>query len=158
VQRLSGALVISAASAARALPTQSLKLSWHQIDGFPNQLIMRLENPSAKALCVPDVDTKDGISFTQFGKSVDPFYFHNRAILQWRGADLISGLLVVPPKRRVDVFYDLNEWRLKRGRATALISIPTYDCLEFFRVGSPRARPATSQFRFNAPLSVAPND
>ena len=92
---------------AQAQPT--LKLSWQQIREMPNNLVLRLQNPGSKAICVPDLEAKESLSFTQFGKRVDRFYYDNRAILQWRGADLISGMIVVPPGRRVDIFFDLNE-------------------------------------------------
>ena len=62
-----------------------LKLEWQQIREMPNNLVLRIENPRQTAVCLSDVDTKEGISFSQFGKAVEPFYFANRAILQWRG-------------------------------------------------------------------------
>src|SRR3954468_1789149 len=93
-----------------------LKLTWQQIREVPNNLVLRLQNPGSPAICVPDVEAKESISFAQFGRKVEPLYYHKRAVLQWRGADLISGMIVVPPGKHVDIFYDLNEWMLKRGR------------------------------------------
>jgi hypothetical protein len=151
------AFLIGATSpAAHALPHPSLMLSWDQIDGFPSTLVLRLKNSGSRAVCVPDVDSKERISFTQFGSEVEPFSYLNRAVLEWRGADLISGFIVVPPRRRVDIYYDLNEWTLKGGRATASIAIPVYDCLEFFRQSSPHPARANSHYEFDAVLSVAP--
>jgi hypothetical protein len=125
---------------------------------MPNNVVLRLENVGPTALCLPDVEVKEAVLFTQFGKTVQPFYYSNRAILRWRGADLISGMIVVPPGKRFEIFYDLNEWVLKRGKAAASITIPEYDCLTFFQESSPRPTRATSHFSFDAPMSVAPKD
>src|SRR5437879_281044 len=91
-------LAVTIALPAYARPP--LELTWQQIHELPNNLVLRLQNLGSTAVCVPDVEAKEGISFTQFGRRVEPFYYHNRAILQWRGADLITGMIVVPPSRR----------------------------------------------------------
>src|SRR6266567_5877439 len=149
VQALTAALLAcTLALSAQARPP--LKLTWQQIREVPNNLELRLQNPSSTAVCVPDVEAKESISFTQFGRKVEPFYYQNRAILQWRGADLISGMIVVPPGKRVDVFYDLTEWMLKRGKASASVTIPAYNCLEFFEKSSPRPIRLTSRFSVDA--------
>jgi hypothetical protein len=157
-RRMLVAAMLAGVIAAPAHTQPSLKLSWEQIREVPNNLVLRLQNPGSTAVCVPDVEVKESISFSQFGRKVDPFYYHNRAILQWRGADLISGMIVVPPGRRIDVFFDLNEWMLKRGKATASINVPAYDCLVFFQKASPRPVRLHSQFSVSAPLSVAPKN
>ena len=72
--------------------------------------------------------------------------------------DLISGLIVVPPGQGVDIFFDLNEWTLKQGKATASISLPAYYCSEFFRDERPQPTWIKEHFGFNAPLSVEPRD
>ncbi len=152
------AIVLAAAIGGSAHAKPLLKLSWQQIREVPNNIVLRLQNSSSTAVCVPDVEAKESLSFTQFGKSVEPFYYHNRAILQWRGTDLISGMIVVPPGRRVDIFFDLNEWRLRRGKATVSVSIPAYVCLEFFAKSQPRAARLTSRFTVDAPLSTEPKN
>ena len=147
---------LSSCDAAPAHTQPSLKLGWEQIREIPNNLVLLLQNKSSKAVCVPDVEAKESLSFTQFGKEVERFSYANRAILQWRGADLISGMIVVPPGKRVDIYFDLNEWILKRGKATASVSVPAYDCVEFFQKGSPQPTQITSQFALDAPASVPP--
>jgi hypothetical protein len=148
----------SISAAAPAMRHPSLNLSWERIVGFPNTLVLRLQNPGSSALCVPDVDSKEKISFTQGGQTVERFYYHNRPVLEWRGADLISGLIVVPPRRRVDIYYDLNEWMLKRRAATVSVNIPVYNCRELFRETAPHSESAISHFNFDAVLSVAPKE
>jgi hypothetical protein len=151
-------LILAAAIGCPAEAKPSLKLSWQQIREVPNNIVLRLQNSNSTAVCVPDVEAKESLSFTQFGKRVEPFYYHNRAIRQWRGADLISGMIVVPPGRRIDIFFDLNEWRLRRGKATASVSIPAYDCMEFFAKSSLRAARLISRFTVDAPLSTEPKN
>ena len=151
-------IIGSLSQCGQSQPSSSLELKWHQMREMPNNLVLRLENSGTTAACVPDVEVKESISFTQSGREVGRFWYHNRAILQWRDADLISGMIVVPAGRSVDIYYDLNEWMLKRGGATASIDIPEYDCLEFFRESAPRATHRRSRFNFDAPLSIEPVD
>src|SRR4051794_24132018 len=131
VALLGAAVTGSAASNSHANLRSILTLEWERIPEFPHALVLRLKNDGARAICVPDVSVSEYIEFTQNGKRVPPFWTTNRAVLMWHGADLISGMIVVPPKRTVDVNFDLNQWKLKQGAASAKVAMSAYDCFEF---------------------------
>ena len=112
-------------------------------------LRLRLENPSSGAICIAQADT-ERIEFYQSGERIWPEIFVSRALLMWRNANLISGMVVVPPKKDFLVYYDLTDWPLKRGPVRAAIKFPTYDCASFFESESPAPTELGSQFEFNA--------
>ena len=145
-------------SQSRPPKPPSLTVSWTQIPLLPDSLVLELRNSSESAACVPDIEAKESVSFTQFGKEVERFSYTNRAILEWRGADLIGGMIVVPPGKHVEIYFNLNEWIFRQAKASASAHIPVYDCLEFFRNTSPQSVHLNSQFSFSAPLSSPPND
>lgn len=117
---------------------------------------MRLHNSGQRAWCISETDTREGIRFEQAGREANPFEYSSRAMLQWKGAELISGLVVVPPGKHVEVYYDLSEWSLKQGDTAAAITLPVFDCLEFFQSKSPQPQTLRSTFRFDATTSPTP--
>ena len=104
-----------------------------------NTITVRLENAGPAALCIADVDTKEKIQFRQNGHEAFPLAELNRAMMEWRGADLIGGFVVVPPARYVDLFYTLTDWRLHPGPANVEVKFPVYDCARFFQNPTPHA-------------------
>lgn len=131
----------------------NLELSWIQMKEFPNTLIMRLENSGDRALCIPETDTSEAIRVRQGGREADLREQSNRAVLQWKGAELISGFVVIPPGKRLDIYPDLSVWPLKKGDASVSITLPVFDCLEFFASEFPQPQVLRSNFRFNAEAS-----
>jgi hypothetical protein len=133
----------------------TLELSWTHMEEFPNTLIMRLENSGQRALCVPETDTREAIRVKQAGRDAELLEQSNRAVLQWKGAELIDGFVVIPPGKRVDIYPDLSVWLLREGDTSVSIMLPVFDCLEFFASGSPHPHYVRSSFRFNAEASSA---
>jgi hypothetical protein len=127
-------LFVSAANAA-PLP---LRASWRHMPEF-NTIRVRLDNTGSTALCIADVDTKEKIRFRQHGQEAFPLVEENRAMMEWRGADLIGGLVVVPPARHVELYYTLTDWQLHPGQANVEVQFPVYDCAGFFQNPSPQA-------------------
>jgi len=135
-----------AAASAEAAPI-SLSADWQHMANFKT-ISVRLENHGATAVCIPQVDTSERILFRQYGKDVDPLVERNRALMMWRGADLIGGFAVVPPAKHTDLYYTLTEWDLHPGSASAEVEFPVYDCARFFQTAKPRAEPFTSSTTF----------
>lgn len=103
---------------------------------------LQLNNSSRGALCIPDIDTKERIIFHQNGKEVFPQNERNRGSMFWHGADLMSGLVVVPPGKHVELYYTLSDWPLHPGLTDVEVNFPTYDCRELFE----NPRPGSIQF------------
>ncbi len=79
-----------------------------------------------------------------------PRTFISRAAMGWRGANLIGGLIVVPPKKAYSIYYSITDWPLQPGPTKVETWIPVYDCANFFASKSPKETEATSHFEFDA--------
>jgi hypothetical protein len=90
------------------------------------------------------------LTLSQQGEDIAPYVLDNRAMLEWRGIDLISGLIVVPPKKSVDVYYDLARWPLRTAPTVAKIEVPLTSCSDYFETEKPRVRRLRSVFGFEA--------
>jgi hypothetical protein len=147
---VAGSMFVSASVNAAPI---SLSADWQYMANFKT-ITVRLENHGATAICIPEADTKERIVFRQRGRDVDPLVERNRAMMVWRGADLIGGFVVVPPAKDIDLYYTLTEWDLHAGSASAEVEFPVYDCAQFFRTAKPSAEPFTSSTTF----VVTPNE
>jgi hypothetical protein len=79
-----------------------------------------------------------------------PVQFDNRAMLVWRGADLASGLTVIPPGKSVTLFYNFRDWTLAPGLTEARLQLPNLDCLTFFQSAKPSIVRELLTYRFSA--------
>lgn len=125
----------------------SLRATWRNMPDF-NTIRVRLANSGGAALCIPEVDSKEDIKFRQDGREVSPLVEQNRGVMQWRGADLANGFVVVPPVRHIELYYTLTDWDLHAGPAEVEVRLPVYDCAEFFRASKPHARIFISREHF----------
>jgi hypothetical protein len=141
---VAGSMLASASADAAPI---ALRADWQYMANFKT-IRVRLENHGQSAVCIPEIDTKERISFRQKGTKVAPLVERNRALMIWRGADLIGGFVVVPPAKHVDLYYTLTDWDLHPGSASAEVNFPVYDCVEFFQTSNPRAEPFTSSTTF----------
>ncbi|NIJ63435.1 hypothetical protein FHR20_000366 [Sphingomonas leidyi] len=129
-----------------------LIVNWsYQPELMPDSVVLKLRNRGSNAICIPRVEVEGpSLLLFQGGKEVDPVHYTNRPILVWRGADVISGLLVIPPGRSVKLFYDLHDWYLASGPTEARLELPRIDCLAFFHSAKPSIVRKLATYQFTA--------
>jgi hypothetical protein len=157
---LLAAIMLCALASPPALARDSVVGTWSYDAGLiPETLVLSLHNTGPTAVCVPRIDV-DGerLILSQRGREIDPRVSFNRAVLWWRNSDLIGGMLVLPPGKRVRLFYNLRDWQIVSGLTDAALEVPTIDCSTFFRVRHPKFARRHFRYRFDLKLPEAEAD
>jgi hypothetical protein len=145
------ALLVSLSPCAGSARPGPLTLRWNYDSAiFSDYLTLEIRNDGSSATCLPAIDVSDyhNVILRQGGTSILPRSFDNRAVLDWRGTDLIGGFIVIPPKHRVQRLYHLTDWFLKPVATMASIVVPAYDCLTFFQSSRPKPTMFRSSYAF----------
>jgi hypothetical protein len=159
------AILLCAFVAAPARASDPLVGAWsYDAELTPGTLWLTLRNTGPTALCLPRVSANENLRLFQRKTEIYSLNSGNRAILWWRDADLIAGMLVVPPGKSIGLFYNLRDWPLVSGPTEAKLDVRVIDCLSYFKLAHPKFASRQFSYRFvpdlpmAEPPAVAPGD
>jgi hypothetical protein len=157
---VTGALGLAACSEpSREAEPPRIETSWTggSVEPLPRNLMLEIRNRGSAAICLPRNHTEEMLLIYQAGRQVH-WNMGNSGTLIWRGLDVVTGVIVVPPGEESEVYYTLDDWPLKAGPAEARINLMTVNCAELFTSATPRITRKVTTYRFVAPAPAATSD
>lgn len=148
---LLAALTFNQGSASARPAVRPLRPAWRYLGNLaPLSLFVRLHNTSSSPLCISAIEVQEALRLFQEGRELATRDQGNRAILPWRGLDIVGGVRVIPPNRMIQLEYNLLGWKYSDGKVRARLVIPYVRCRDLFAAPKPVIGRQTSTFVFVA--------